>query len=835
MDGSRQQWMDRMEASAPAWWIWSPSPEDQGDTMAQFLLEFQWDGTGQVCWVGFADALYTLWCNGQVLGVGPVTGSDDLPYLTHWDLAGKARPGRNVLALQVWGHAGRKDCNDISSLENGLIGWLRAGSSVIATGADWKARAAQGYTNPSPDGWRPFMEGRLIHLDARKEPLDWMMPDYEAPQRHGWAPARCLHPRAHPGRKGLRMSPIPPMSCESLSPIKALDAGLALGDSPVKHVADVADRMIAQEHESLLCPQIELGYPFSKVGDGVAKGRADPSRLGWSSLRPPFECPQVESGQDFYLALDVGRMSSGCLLLEVETAQECRIDVGYADHLRKGRVDPTIQFRLADRVIVGPGRSPIRLPHDRGCRYVQLSLSAGATLHDVRWEEHVYRHDRARRFDSSSPGLNAIWQAACDTVRSISTSFYCDNTRRERQSWVGTELINAWKGGWATCGDLALGRKHIVEALEAAQRLGGLVPCKVHGNCPPEWLRQLDAHDLCVPQTFDAYLLHSDDSDLAPRMLEAARKIIEHHSNFDQRGLKGRIGSWCWTGWTFNAATSVITSHNLLLIEAMRATARLYRYCGKEQAARLLLEKEGPLVEAIFRELIDPDRQVLCQGLDTQGRRVPFCSQHDNALALRLGIVGPDRIDRFHRFAAGASGTWPTNRSAWQGSTTRGDSIRYHPQQPVAAGSPWDSLVAIDAMAQVESPQAVLDYIRFNFGAMVDEGEGTLWECWNQHHIVQGTSCYSQGWGSAVAYRIIQYVLGAQLLRPGGSEIRWRPRRVDLKSCRGMLRTPHGEVELGWREQALRWRIPAGVELFIEEPDGRPQVVQGPSEQGGQV
>jgi len=98
---------------------------------------------------------------------------------------------------------------------------------------------------------------------------------------------------------------------------------------------------------------------------------------------------------------------------------------------------------------------------------------------------------------------------------------------------------------------------------------------------------------------------------------------------------------------------------------------------------------------------------------------------------------------------------------------------------------------------------------------MIDEGEGTLWECWNQHSITEGTSCYSQGWGTAVAYQILQYVLGAQFVEPGGTRIEWRPRRVDVNEITARIRTKHGDVTLGWKGEDLIWEIPENVMVRI--------------------
>ncbi|MFW5866165.1 MAG: hypothetical protein ACOCX2_00015 [Armatimonadota bacterium] len=836
--------IERLQDQAAAHWIWSQRDEREMDRMAQFRLAFDWDGTGPIAWTGFADTLYMLWCNGAAIGVGPVAGVSARPYLTRWDLSDHVRPGRNLLALQVWSTAGDIACCDVCSLEGGVIGWLEAGDTIVPTGTAWQARDAWRFNRPpraddSPATRRqhgqPAREEarvRLLLADLRDEPLDWMQPDADD-GAGDWQPARLVHGFQHPRREHLRLSPVPPLTCEQLPEPRLLDLGWAQGGQPVRHAHDVAAHVWAQRHESLLCPPLPLRHPMARISPDAC-GLPDPTRLGWDALSTPWRCPQPPADTDCYLTLDLGRETSGCLLLDLTCAADCCIDIGYADHLSDRRVEPVQQFHYADRIVVAAGRHSLRLPHDRGCRYLQLTLSTAATITWLRWEEHVFPHDRSPRFDSSDCGLNAVWQAAADTVRQISLWGYVDNAWRERHQWLGTELVHAWRGGYAVAGDLELTRKNLIDALEyAAERDDGLIAAAALGNNNGPWQRVLEAHDLCFPQTAHAYLLHSDDQALAPALTDACARLLAHQAVFTEQGLKAPTDperTLSFSGWNFNAGHSVITSHNLLFIESVRATAALHRTLGQHDQAAAVAAMEEPLVRALWRELVDDQRGVLCQGLDPTGRRVPFCSQHDNARALALGIVPAHQIETLRRFSAGPSGTWPSNRSGWQGGNPRGDHIRYHPEQMVVASSPFESLAVIDAIAAIESPQAAVDYIRYHFGAMVDEGPGTLWECWSQHLVEDATCSYSQGWGTAVAYQILQYALGAEVTAAGGQAITWRPRQVAVQRLQAKLRTIHGDVSLGWDGDELQWDLPAGVQLTIDLPGGEEHRVQGPAQ-----
>ena len=820
-----------LQQKAPAHWIWANKNVGEPDKMGQFRLSFDWDGKQEIFWLGFADSTYTIWCNGKPLGIGPIMSVDAWPRLSFWDLTETAQKGKNVLALQVWTHGGKADVGDVSSLEAGVFGWLSKGKETIATSSQWKSRIAEGYVHTHPDVmYRSFTEHRLITIDFRDEPMSWMEFGFDD---SGWQPATEVHPFQHPQRKGYRISEIPNLTCHELPAAKIIDAGWATGDLPVVYDEDIAKRLVAQEHQSLLREDIELSYPFHKSkGEPIAQAKSlpKPEKLNWSSLNCPVGIPSPGANREFYLTFDLGQQTSGCLLLELDARAICTIDVGYGDQLIKGRIQPTLQHSLADRAIVNAGHNKFRFPHDRGCRYLQINLTSAANLQKVSWEEHIFPHPETLSFKSSDKALTAIWAAADRTIRQTSLWFYVDNARRERQAWNGTEIINIARGGFALVGDLALTKKHLQDSLDDAVTANGLIPAKVLGNTPESWLRAFDGHDLCFPQACWEYVLHSDDREFAEPLTNACRRLIDYHGERLPNGLKPKIGAWAWNEWNLNAGSNVVTSHNLLLVESLLAMAKLYDYLGNNSEADKMRNEKQKLTTAIFRELMYAKEEVLCQGYDKDGNKVPFCSQFDNALALYLDIVPEDKKARLHDFCSGSSGIWPTNRSGYQGASI-GEEVRHRPEQMVVAGTPHGSLIAAKAINYCESPQAAIDYLRFNFGAIIDEGFGTLWEIWAFNRERQHSTCASQGWGTAVAYYILQIGLGAVITQPGGKEISWQPLRINTRQLSGTISTIFGNVLLGWQDDQLNWNVPENVKVNVKLPDGEEFSIQGPSVQ----
>ncbi|HUT58457.1 MAG TPA: hypothetical protein VNA25_11490, partial [Phycisphaerae bacterium] len=457
-------------ALGPAAWIWTGNDPDAHGQIAQFRLAFP--ATRTACWIGFADTLYTLFCNGRVIGVGPATGIHTMPRLTAWDLGPFLHAGQdNLLALEVWFEGRRNDCCDVDTLCAGVIGWLRHDGGVIPTGGAWKARHAAGYRMPGPDGWRLFASHRLIIADLRHEPADWQQPGFDD---RGWPAATVTAAHPAPERPTLRFDTIPPLTAVGRPALELIDAGVARGGGEVKLAEDVAKRLAAQTHETLVRPASNAPVVFERAGKQIyhlpcAKLMA---KLGWRlpaehpdgvvSPMPamPLEIPAVDG--DFFLTLDIGRQTSGCAWLEVETGADLTVDVAYGDSLDAGRVNPRSEnHSLADRVLLPSGRRRVRLPHDRGCRYLQVSFSGGVRLHGVGIEEHLYPHDEARRFTCSDPTLNRIWDAAVATLHSNSLWSHLDNARRERQGWAGPDVTLSSRGFMAAFGDTRLTRKQL--------------------------------------------------------------------------------------------------------------------------------------------------------------------------------------------------------------------------------------------------------------------------------------------------------------------------------------------------------------------------------------
>jgi len=807
-------------------WIWSDHDPQAAGQVAQLRLTFTSDGP--IYWIGFADTFYTLYCNGTVVGVGPVTGIHTMPRLTSWELTPYLRAGENVLALEVWFDGDLRSISDVDTWQAGAIGWLERPEGVIATGPAWKARASLGYTKAHPDQ-RGFGAKRIVIADLRGEPDGWPLPGFDD---SAWpaATVTAMHPAE--GRPALRESLTPPLTLCHRAPQALIDAGIATGDLPVTTADDVARRMAAQTHATRIRPVSVMSVLSTNEREAMLLGlpsAALMADLGWPDLtetfRLPLDIPAMEG--DFYLTLDMGLQTSGNLWLEVEAAEGLAIDVGYADHLYRGRVDPTLQSHcFADRLIVDAGRHAVHLPTDRGFRYLQLTFSGAARLLDVHVDEHVYPHDEIVRFRCSDTGLNAIWEMARATAHQCSLHSHVDNARRERQGWSGPDLYAQIHGFFHLFGDLSLTRKMLEDYLEffAAH---GFIPDWYPAVAPA--VRWLPAHDLWFPLTCQDYLRYSDDRALAPRLLAACETVLAYYGQKKIDGLLTKIeGSPCrWQEWNMNAAQQISTWENLLAVAGWRAIGEMRDYLAVpgSEAAR---SEADALAAAINAHLWHPRHQALAQGTAEDGNLLDFCGQLDNAFALLHDILPAERRVLTYRFCAGASGTWPISRSNWQG-MGQGERARFDPRKPVVAGTPFASSLCAQTMAHCGQAEEALQYIRYNFGAMLDEGEGALWEMWPIYNEEVAATCFSQGYGAHIAATLIATIAGLTFTAPGGTVLRWRPNASSLPWVEARMETHHGPVTVRRDDAGLHYTLSAGVRMVIEEEEHLVEV-EGPVE-----
>ena len=104
---------------------------------------------------------------------------------------------------------------------------------------------------------------------------------------------------------------------------------------------------------------------------------------------------------------------------------------------------------------------------------------------------------------------------------------------------------------------------------------------------------------------------------------------------------------------------------------------------------------------------------------------------------------------------------------------------------------------------------------------MVESGTTITWEAWDQKY--KPNQDWNHAWGAAPANLLPRFVLGAQPLAPGWTQVLIRPNPGTLAFAEGKIPTPRGPLHVSWRQDRefrLNLKLPPGMQAALELPAG---------------
>ena len=240
---------------------------------------------------------------------------------------------------------------------------------------------------------------------------------------------------------------------------------------------------------------------------------------------------------------------------------------------------------------------------------------------------------------------------------------------------------------------------------------------------------------------------------------------------------------------------------NMFYYGALTAAARIYAELGDEAASRCSLDRAQALKAAINERLYDPERGLYFEGENTPtpehliGEMMPqntdkrYYRVNSNVLAAMLGVAEPERANRILKQIL--------------------TDDEFSDYQPYFA-------------------HFVLEAI-YNCG-LTEELTMRVIDRWREPHrecpkgLAEGflppepnyRFDHSHAWGGTPLYSLSKALIGLEILEPGMSKIRLRPRLLGLDFARVELPTPYGTVTVQMRAgEETEIHAPCGVEVVI--------------------
>lgn len=596
-------------------------------------------------------------------------------------------------------------------------------------------------------------------------------------------------------------SPIPEVNdypFVTLGPLKADEPAreLALKLTTAKDIAEYpGTKPISFDHisESNVSAMTEMAHVCSGNASVVDSEAMFASNCNVTKVYP-------SSAGDTELIIDFGEEVVGFIELDICAPAGAVIDFNGFENIQDGRIQWTgymlsNSFRYISRDGWQTWRSVVR----RGFRYASLTLRFpdGCTepvlLKSVRCYLNTYPYPNRGIFQSSDELLNKIWDISKRTVTLCSEDTYVDCPAFEQIFWVG-DSRNESLFAYMLFGDYDLARRCLLLAGESLYRS----PI-VESHVPSGWVNIIPAWSFLWTIACEEYYKYTADrsflEEVYPAISLQNANIYEHFINKD--GLF-EIEAWNFLDWAPMDApeSGVVTHQSMWLVESLRRSAEIARVLGNFEDKSMFKKQADALNNAIIEHMWDDENEAFIDCIHEDGTRSKVFSQQTQTVAYLCNVIPDGKSDRLVHYLTDVPEGW------------------------VKIGSPFMTAFTIEALYKAGNVVSILSLIRRWWGLMISSGDTTCWETFPDSVSDEwNTRSYCHAWSAAPAYALPAYVLGVRPLEPGFKLFEVKPYLENMKSARGAVPTPHGEIELevhrDYRKTVVSIVVPQGTSAFI--------------------
>lgn len=801
--------------TADAAWIWDSGPRQPVNSYMYIRREVNLpsDPMKVVVHVS-ADSRYKLYINGRMVGRGPVRSDPRWQHYDTYDLTKDFRKGRNSIAALVhhYGtdtftyHLGRG-----GFIFDGKVSYIQPPSSEtktmrILSDGSWRVKPADAWFRDIP---RISIQQEFYEVyDAKKAIAGWTDVGFDDSR---WEKATIIGKAGTAPWPNLTARLIPFLYEKEIYPVSVVAVGIAdpsgleiaenhvapLMSREVKTPSPEPNKLAANTSALFLRPNVEdlfFAQPINprgpKESEAGKQWRAANNGKGVCTVYP-LPPDQRATGRAVYLVLDFGREVAGMPKIRVSTKGTGTIDLGYGELLEGGNVNPHRHgVNYADRYIMKPGEQEWEVFDRRAFRYMQIdfrNITEPVTVESVSVNFNTYPVEWKGEFACSDTRLNDIWRIGAYTVQLNMEDAYTDCPWRERTQWWGDARIEAMSNYYAF-GDHKLMRQGIIQ-IGQSQNEEGRTACFY----PGVFNSYIPSFCLIWVGSIWDYYTYTGDAELVKEMYPKVEKLIGYFEKFrDKNGLISNVPGWMFIEWTQQEYEGTVSALNCFYYETLTHASNMARIAGDPAGVEKYAGMAEVLKSAINTRLYDPERGAYPEYWSEEKQAFsPRTSQMVNGLVAAYDIA-PD--------------------------ARRKDVLRYcmdPAKNAVPAGS-YFAYYYLQALLHNGYIQESLDYMRKNWGVMLDWGATTFWEHWNTG------SSLCHGWASAPTTHLPAYILGVRPAEPGFKRATIAPNTGDLRWARGTVPTPLGDIKTEWKiigkSFSMTVAIPQGMIADVSLP-----------------
>ncbi len=569
-------------------WIWRQGDAGR-DEYCDFLDTVTVPAEGGRYYLSIAsDSNYAVWVDGKLCTSGQYADYPDYKVYDRVDITDSLHAGENRLAIVVWYFG--IDSQTYIKGDAGLIYEIadEDGNILAASSENTLSRLSLDYIHGRGD----LISGQLgptYHYDARA------YDGFLDAGNDGFAASRVVTTIStdfsiRPNEKLVLAERMPAEVCRT---------------GCFKYTTDAPVASVNMQYAA-----ISSRYPHEMIRSGDRFFRA-PTK---------FESNSEEYPGIFFI-VDLGEETAGFLDIDLEVPADCRIDIGYGEHLKDGVCRTSIRGFFCD-IECKAGRNTYMNPFRRfGCRYVQFFVhSTEVTVHYAGIRPTLYPLVH-KDYKSGNLLRETIYKVCQNTLQQCLHEHYEDCPWRE-QALYTMDSRNQMLCGYYAFNETRAPRASL-ELIAHGQRPDGLL-CL----CYPAGL------DFPIPSfscmyfvQMEEYIRYSGDTSLAEsyypvleRILEAfaARRQPEGYiENFYGPGPSGRNEYWNFYEWAptlsgafHEAERRIECPINCFYSLALQNMAKICDAIGKTARADELRAEAEVLNAAIAKKFYNPETKL---------------------------------------------------------------------------------------------------------------------------------------------------------------------------------------------------------------------------------
>ena len=727
-----------------------------------------------------ADSRYALFVNGKEAYRGPIRSQPRRLFYDLLDLAPYLQKGINVIAVYVRYYGSTKSfwMPAVPNTTLGKTGVMVLEANLGAAGwlvsdETWKARLSDAWLDDHQAGESIVGGGLPLELlDARRLPADWNSPGFDD---SGWGSAQKV-PAVHIGGFAHTQPPTDPYGPLYPRPIAKL------GGEIHRPASILAEQVIGAIDTS-------TNSPVYRVAGSVSLPAGPAIRLGGF----PFTL-DVQAGGASRIVLDMGRVVSGFVQLEVRAPSSTVFELCYREDPIQGKVEH-LGMRSGSRYIARGSQDRFDVFDLSGFRYAYIVIhgaSGQVTINNFSVQENVYPWQTGASFECSDEELNRIFNAGIRTVQLNSHDSYIDCPTREQRAWVGDSVVHQMVH-LATNLDWRLARHYLT--LGNSPRYDGILPMSVAGDV--EFDGGFTIPDWGLHWVHGVYNLYRfiGDRDAVKAFMPTIERLLRWYVPFQTKeGVLKDVVEWNLVDWSSlhvedtSAILTAIWARGLH--EFMEMAAWL-----EENASRRWAEGLYAKAKAGFEIFWDERRGTYIDHIKDGIPQKPI-SQLAGALAICSGLAPRER---WAGIAQMITDPQKLVVRSWTGAETgeySPDKIMKQMQgiyeadwdvvNQIVIAQPFMSYVVHDAVAAAgradHLPGLYKRWLQF-----IVNGFDTIGECW-------GWGTHVHGWSCTPTRDMIFYTAGVLPSAPGYASAHIAPRLGGLTWVKAHVPTPHGMI-----------------------------------------